>query len=525
VAALQRRQACRLLDAASRTRVKSATSLRLNASTTRQDALPNWSRFPHLRGLSIFDNAQERTNWRDCFDLTRLPQSDQQQARASLANITDLELRNVNHLPALLTTMLQHMPNVTRLALTCNAKPSSRLAALCVAAAPSSSKLEKLTLSWPIDEEQAAYLTERLPNLKTLTCEGTVADLEDSDWEDSEDADEQREEARAQVWAALPCARLTALRGSMRGRRMPLPVDHSSLGLPWLQMRELHDVHLPFHLVEQLAAGLPNLVVVVAQPTGVWGPTPAVFERVERVILGPCLEGLEGAGFAKLFPVAQRLVLDAHGAADDISYYNVAGMTALTHLWLWHELDAEIVDYRPDMFTVIATLPRLQCLVIDVPYHNLQQLSVLSRLSTLQALAVHMGSFADRADVAVVLSAFSSLTTLHTLCIQAGSPSVDHTTLGPAVRKLPRSLRNLKLVSYWDFSAVALITTHPGLRNLIVRWPRDEGEDDESARETVRAELDKLVSDCKQRGVRICSAYDEYAPLVMAPLLTNPLDF
>jgi len=213
-------------------------------------------------------------------------------------------------------------------------------------------------------------------------------------------------------------------------------------------------------------------------------------------MLAPYGEGLEGAAFAKLFPAVQVLVLDADYDTKEIMYYhNVAGMTALTHLWLRHGLDG---DNHPDTFTAIATLPRLQCLLIDAPYDNLQQLSVLSRLSTLQALALQVHGFAEGADCAVVLSAFSSLTTLHTLCIEAGCSSADYTTLGLAVSKLPRSLRHLKIdLLGYDLSALARITIHPGLRNLVCRLPGHES--------VMRVELDKLVGDCRQRGLRISS--------------------
>jgi len=263
------RQACRLFDAASRTQLESARVFpRLSSSNTRKGTFPNWSRFPRLKALTMFGGGithqGDQLNWHECFDLTTLPPSDQQQARASLANVTYLELNGVSGPPVLLATMLQHVPNVSTLCLyTRSADSSARLAALC--ALSPLPHLKVLTMCWPMERDHAACLTERLPNLKGLTFEATVADYR-------EYPDDEREEARAEVWVALPCPRLTSLHLSSMGEHIPLPIDHSSLSLPWLQMRELHDVQLPFGLVEQFAAGLPNLVVLVAEPTGVWAP-------------------------------------------------------------------------------------------------------------------------------------------------------------------------------------------------------------------------------------------------------------
>jgi len=101
-----------------------------------------------------------------------------------------------------------------------------------------------------------------------------------------------------------------------------------------------------------------------------------------------------------------------------------------------------------------------------------------------------------------VLGAFSSLTALRMLVIDECDTLLNYTTLGPAVSKLPRSLRNLKIVSQshgFKLPDVSLIATHPGLRNLTVRWHVDE---------SVRAELQKFAGDCKGRGLCIRSIED-----------------
>jgi len=383
---------------------------------TPTDNFSNWARFPRLQTLQLSDwtvPEKQRVwlDWRNCFDLTRLPQPDQQQARANLANVTNLTVLDLcDNLPAALATMLHHMPHVTRLELPWTAMEEvdrgECAATLAVVSTMLSPHLEGLKLHWNLDERTATFLTERLPNLKALKFDRVGA------------ADSWSADAGEGVWAALPCATLTSLRIGGGDGYLRLPFDQSSLRSPWLQMRELGRVQLPFDLVEEFAAGLPNLQLLVAAPTGDWGFTPAVFKRLERVRLDLCLEGFAGARLAQMFPAAVHVVtmVDGEMLRGPPPFINVAGMLSLTHLGLDY-LDCQPSDHRT--LAAISELPRLQQLSIDVPFQHLQQLFVLSRLSMLQALSVTVDEIEEGTDFATVLSAFSSLTALRSLRVAA----------------------------------------------------------------------------------------------------------
>ena len=120
--------------------------------------------------------------------------------------------------------------------------------------------------------------------------------------------------------------------------------------------------------MQDFAAGLPNLQLLVAEPSGVWGPTPAVFKHLESVCLELCGEGFAGAHLAKLFPAVRRFMLEtiSPGGPEDVPSFNVAGMSVSTHYGL-HDPDYHFHKH-PDTLTAIASLPRLQQLSIDISY-------------------------------------------------------------------------------------------------------------------------------------------------------------
>jgi len=227
------------------------------------------------------------------------------------------------------------MPNVTTLRVSDSNRhfrPAEQMAAVATMAvlAP---RLVDPTLDFRLNRQMAARLTEHLPYLRSLRLVGArgVGDIVDDDDDDDDD------DVRAAVWAALPWSRLTSLQAADTTSHARLPSHLSSL--PWLQMRELRGVELPFDYAEQLAAGLPNLQLLNASPKGQWDPTRAVFRQLKQLRLEGCEDGLSGARFAELFPVVERCVLEAELDMDQLGlFYNVEGMTDLTHLCIYNDV-------------------------------------------------------------------------------------------------------------------------------------------------------------------------------------------
>jgi len=462
------RQVCRLLDAASRTQLESASTVTLgphNAQSAVQHL--NWSRFPRLRTVNIQSWHQAR-DLRSCFAVSSRGQLQTDQALANLAQVTTLGIKSSRGITSALMATLSVMPNVTTLHVSgsnLTFQPVPDQMAAVAAMAVLARQLVDLKIDFLLHQQQAAYLTEHLTNLRSLRVLRGIQGLGNYGGDD--------DGVRAALWAALPCSRLTSLQvANIMSYAAPLPSDLSSLSLPWLQMRELRGVDLPFAFVEQLAAGLPNLQLLHASPKGQWGPTPAVFRQLKQLRLYDCEDGLSGAWFPELFPVVERCVLQAELYVDEPELcYNVGGMNAVTHLCI--STDGILTPQLARTIEAVASLCRLQELVWWGPGDHLQQLPVLSRVSTLRSLYVGV-KFDDEDffDFAEVLTAVSSLTTLESLTINAIAPRLNFATLAHALRTLPTSLQHLRIrhpyigVMYLSLAQVATIAAHPGLRTL-----------------------------------------------------------
>lgn len=282
------RQACRLFDAASRTQLESASAVTLGPRNTVDGARgPDWSHFPRLRTVNIH-------SWHDASDLLSCfaVSSRRDQALANLAQVTTLGIESSDEPALALTATLSGLPSVTTLRINGNnyrGRPVLEQMAAVAAMAALAPQLVDLTIDFRLNQQQATCLTAHLPYLRSLRlvgmgCLGVVGG----------------DDERAAVWAALPCSRLTSLQAADVTSYSRLPSDFGSLLLPWLQMRELRGVELPFDFVEQLAAGLPNLQLLKATATGRWGPTRAVIPHLKQLTLEGCENGLSDTRLAEL---------------------------------------------------------------------------------------------------------------------------------------------------------------------------------------------------------------------------------
>lgn len=134
----------------------------------------------------------------------------------------------------------------------------------------------------------------------------------------------------ALLYAALAGARLTCLNfGPDVGPTPPVGA------LPWPQLRELRGVALHYKDVAPLAAGLPQLRLLTAVPSGdCWPPVPAAgFERVTHAVLYQHTENVADTRLNMLLPSVQALELVSY-KEDSYNGYTLGGLTAVTQLQL-----------------------------------------------------------------------------------------------------------------------------------------------------------------------------------------------
>jgi len=269
--------------------------------------------------------------------------------------------------------MLTLMPNLTTLWVNQPGDHYGVTLSTCAVVAALAPRWVELAVGFPLNERLNTMLVEKLPNLRALACDQIHGE---------------------EVWAVLTRHHITAFQIRHEDYcAEPVTMDSPLLALPWHCMRELRNVQLPFELVVQFAIGLPNLQLLAAELTGVWGPTPAVFKQLERVKLLAWDEDVEGARFGQLCPAAVEVDFQLRHTTNGFwPALNFSGLTAMTHLIL----SVYGTDPPPDFWTNIYQLPRLQVLQVDAHDETvLEALSGLSRVTTLRKLGVAVRIFPD----------------------------------------------------------------------------------------------------------------------------------
>jgi hypothetical protein len=139
---------------------------------------------------------------------------------------------------------------------------------------PAAPRLEAVSLAGAPLTAGAAEALSLLPRLRALHLTGTCEpwEMAPRGW-----APNPREPYSPEAAAAFQS--LTA-RSRLRSLAIPALPRLPPEALQLARLRELVGVDLPFDRVGELAAGLPQLTLLVARPTGKWGPTGAAFPGV-----------------------------------------------------------------------------------------------------------------------------------------------------------------------------------------------------------------------------------------------------
>lgn len=375
------RASCALLDAASRQETPGrGETLRLalaNAGGPR--GAPDFSRFPLLRRLLLvaweLDDATHFACLHALFDV--LPGPRRAAAVAALAAVVEVDMRKSWHFgAAALASVLKQLIGVRTLwlpyAAVAPSGPTDALVSVSVVAAllPRLQSLHA-NIRGICDDEPCGRVIAGLSQLRLLS----LLDVPDGDG----------------ALAVLPCSRLTSLSFDLDYAAWPCGAH--DLGLPWPALRELRGIQLSPEWVEPLAAGLPQLTLLVAQAAGAWpAAAPAAFPRVARAWLRACPRGFRGVWLCTLLPAAEHLALDFNYHLRRGGFAVLSGLTRLTHLEYGdNDGESSFTGLSPCDWDDLASLPALRELAVDA-FAGAGVVAALSRLTSLEVLRLNLAA-------------------------------------------------------------------------------------------------------------------------------------
>ena len=318
------RLAARIFDEASRKHMERAATLKINpdcapapAGTGGARAGPSWARFPRLRRLVL--GGWQPPHFADLRGIL---------AGGGEGGLGVVEEVEVQYTCAPLdaptwAAILRRTPRVAALGLGCPHEAwgaDDALAALAaiVALAPHATRLD--AFYWQLDAAAATSIAAYMPHLAALTL--------DSCW-----AAEGGPARQSELWAALPCTRLTELVVTARDSRQMLTCPPME-GAHWPRMRVLASVTLPAAHVAALARGLPGLQrLSMREWVGLDLPAGGAFKSLTGLELQSEVPSsfFRAAPLPRLFPALEWREWGA--GRDNVAVEcDVAGLSCLTRL-------------------------------------------------------------------------------------------------------------------------------------------------------------------------------------------------
>lgn len=274
-----------------------------------------------------------------------------------------------------------------------------------------------------------------------------------------------------------------------------------------------------------LAAGMPQLELLVATVRGEWQPNPvASFANLRRAFIIDRSDDFDCVRLSALLPVVHTLALDnGSGPYETGCDYQLQGLTAVTSLQLlhpWHnnfEIDNYVTLVSHTTLADLGTFPSLACLSLGVYDSLLPALAQLLpiTLASLDLVVVPADPSATLfIDTALFgLSRLSALTTLR-FAVQLLDPEDCDDNADVALTpdanlaRLPSvfpCLRELILDEPpLEVCEAAELCTHPALRKLAVGVADSDGED-----EHAHTEFEQLAADQAARGLTLIQYFPE----------------
>lgn len=241
----------------------------------------------------------------------------------------------------------------------------------------------------------------------------------------------------ALLYAALPGTQLTCLNFAPDVGPPP-PVG----ALPWLALRELPGVTLHYKDVAPLAAGLPQLRLLTAVPSGDWPRVSAAsFQRVTHAMLYQSTEAVADTRLSVLLPSVQALALVSH-EGDSYNGYTLDGLTAVTQLRL-EDYNFDCPCVNADTISTLCNLPSLTHLSLVIRERDLPCLARLPTTLCGLDFCVVTDDFATTVYADAALSAathLNRLTTLHLTIAALGGQIVCFASLATLSRFPTRCL-------------------------------------------------------------------------------------
>lgn len=327
------RLVARIFDTAAREHTTRMTTFVLSSWTVPKPgsddvAVPRcWARLPRLRRLVVRD-------WTE-LDMPRLHQIMASGSEEALGRVREVEAEFCSAIlaPATWEAILARMPRVASVRLgyfiDTGYRNDVEIAVLETIASVAGRTATRLNLSNSrLDAAAVAVIASNMPHLASLSF-------------NLGSAEEAGADGQSELWAALPCTRLTEFVLCCSDQFLQPPPSEA---LPFARMRVLQGIVLPAEKVVALEQGLPRLEWLHALPEGEWAdlelPARAAFASLTRLELAwdpswPLWEWKRSsfhcsAQLPQLFPALERI--ESTVGLDAVIGCDIASLSRLTHL-------------------------------------------------------------------------------------------------------------------------------------------------------------------------------------------------